>query len=143
MSKRTIKWQLPSNFYLKNQFHTKLSYMVKTLNLLHRFLKRPFPQPKLLIIAQSRLQLKAGDLSSEITEGGKQGQNLCGAVTSQLIAFSWMLLCLFLSRVNVLVNRYIEIKSNWDVHLPDYWKGIHSERPERFSSIQTSQAQSL
>lgn len=99
---------------------------LKTSNILHSALKRPFPQHKLLIIAQSELQLKAGDLSSEITGGGKQGQSLYGAVTSQLIALSWMLLCLFLSGVNVLVNRYIEIKSNGDVHLADYWKGIHS-----------------
>ena len=44
--------------------------------MLHSALKRPFAQPKLLIIAQSGLQLEAGDLSSEITEGGKQGHNL-------------------------------------------------------------------
>lgn len=50
--------------------------MIKTSNILHSTLKRPFTQPKLVIIAQSGLQLKAGDLSSEITEGGKQGHNL-------------------------------------------------------------------
>ena len=73
---QTTQWHLQSNFYFKNQFHTKLCYMVKTSNMLHSTLKRPFAQPKLLIIAQSGLQLKAGDLSSEITEGGKQGHNL-------------------------------------------------------------------
>lgn len=111
-----------------NQFHTKLRYKVKTSNLVHSFLKK-IPSPTQTV---NYCTVKAAitgwrDLSSEITEGGKQGHNLS---IEHYITLDNTLMdaIVFVPQQNVLVNRYVEIKSDGDVHLPDYWKGIHPRK---------------
>lgn len=63
-------------------------------------------------------------MSREITDRGKQGHDLSMGHYITLDN-SLMDAVVFVPSQNVLVNRYAEIESNRDVHLPDYWKGIH------------------